>query len=217
MPKRKNAQKAPPSSVEERRDRSERVVHREVMSATVGDVLEALHTDAAIELLYAQDNLAAGRDLNDPTAMMGVAVVANDERETVEAAPADAARSADSVSEVAAVASVVTAAAISIAEKVAGTLATAANDAEVTATAARDRAREENATEARVNPSTSEGASREREPATPTSLLRFLSPRFVIKASRDAVSELVGGVRQARNDLRAATVRARRCFVPTAE
>jgi len=273
MPKRKNAPKAPPASVEDRRDRNLRVVHREEMTATVGDVLEHLHTDAAIELLYAQDNLAAGRDLNDPTALMGEPVVSDDVEaakndDSVEAG-VDAARDSEAddvvaaektgtpaeqlaativteagaaVSEAVAAASVVKAAATSIAEKVTETVAavtapkveTANESARVesskveapsveteTTSAARDRAREENAAEARVRAgSSSSETSRQWEPvvpAKPASMLRFLSPRFVIKATRDAVGELVGGVRQARNDLREATVRARQCFVPSAE
>jgi len=167
MPKRKNAPKAKHATVDDLRDRGERIVHREAMTATVGDVLEAMHTDEAIKLLYAQDNLAAGRPLNDPVALMGETV----RSETVDTAV--------------------------------------------------ERAREENAAEAsRVSSqsqSQSSSSSPSVSPAAPAGLSRFLSPRFVVKATRDAVSELLEGVRQARVALGQATVRARQCFVPATE
>lgn len=160
MSKRKNAPHAKSATVHDLSNGGERIVHREAMTATVGDVLEFSHTDDAIKLLYAQDNLAAGRPLNDPVALMGEAVM-NDTVDT-----------------------------------------------------AVDRAREENAAEASSTPSSS---SPSVSPAAPAGLSRFLSPRFVVKATRDAVRELLGGVRQARQALGQATVRARQCFVPAAE
>lgn len=57
MPKRKQ-RKPPPASVEERRARGERVVHREEMSTNLGEVLEHEHVDEAIELLYLEDELS---------------------------------------------------------------------------------------------------------------------------------------------------------------
>ena len=43
-------------------------------------------------------------------------------------------------------------------------------------------------------------------------VLRFLSPKYVVHASKDAAGELVDGVRKARHDLIDAFERARRCF-----
>ncbi len=212
MPKRKNAPKAPPTSVEDRRERSERVVHREEMSATVGDVLEALHTDSAIELLYAQDNLAAGRDLSDPTALYGVAVTATDNA-VAAASPA--------ISEVVAAVGVVKAAATTIADTVSAAASVSkavGSEVEAVSAAASQRAHAENASEAEAE----KRVPRSWEPTTPlstkpSSMLRFLSPRFVIKATREAVGELVSGVRHARSELVDAGVRARRCFGGTVE
>jgi len=56
MPKNKH-RKPPPNNVEERRARGERVVHREDMKASLGEVLEHEHVDSAIDLLYKQDEL----------------------------------------------------------------------------------------------------------------------------------------------------------------
>ncbi len=91
------------------------------------------------------------------------------------------------------------------------------NDTVDTVDTAVDRAREENAAEASRVSSQSSSSSPPVSPAAPPGLSRFLSPRFVVKATRDAVRELLGGVRQARQALGQATVRARQCFVPAAE
>lgn len=131
------------------------------LTATVGDVLEHMHTDAAIELLYAQDNLAAGRPLNDPTAMH------------VETAARVTVVGVDSVTVGPA------------------TATPAASDG--------------------ASPGPADGSS---PVSPPTSRLRLLSPTFVVKASIDAVHELLGGVRRARRELADATVRARHCFTP---
>lgn len=247
MPKRKNAPKMPPASVEDRRDRNLRVVHREEMSTTIGDVLEHEHTDAAIELLYAQDNLAAGRDLNDPAAL---GVVESADAGQVDAAKVDAAkvdvgsedtRPVDSappaadhaksgtvvdnvvagvVSEASAVVSEASAAATAVkaaASHITDTVAHAVTDAQTVA-----RAHDENAAEARAQRRAAEVADTaqvvdvdEGKPLSKgTDLLRFLSPRFVVGATKKAVHEIVDGVREARSTLLKAGERARACFGP---
>ena len=241
MPKRKNAPKAPPASVDDRRERDARVVHREEMRATVGEVLEAEHVDEAIELLYVQDNLAAGRDLNDLSALQGTPVEADAAvdvaRSGTDTAPVDVAAPASDhaksgtpvenfvadvtvaaksvANEAAAAVGVVKAAAHTIADAVSeGVTASGAQAAKAVdgekVSHANSRARDENAAEARATNDVEDPAT--PIAAKPASLLRFLSPRFVLRATRGAVGELVGGVRQARTELREAGERARACF-----
>jgi hypothetical protein len=85
MPKRKRGPKPAPQTVEERRARQEKVVHREDMTATVGEVLASEHVDEAIELLYKQDELSGKTPPEQSQTEVNAAMANIEEQETEQA------------------------------------------------------------------------------------------------------------------------------------